>query len=138
MQVSALAEAAASALQTPVTDLHKGSSGSIPPGAAGLPGLQELRGSWSGRLVAVGGGAAAAAPQLEFDLTGSSWKAGPYTCDQVCDIAGQSGITLVVRGRCHLWILHMLSECCSQAAGVPCCSHYLLMVCHADPVTRQR
>ncbi|WIA09845.1 hypothetical protein OEZ85_010059 [Tetradesmus obliquus] len=52
--------------------------------SAGEFSSQELRGSWSGRLTAVGGGpGAAAAPQLEYDLAGSGWRAGPYTLDQL-------------------------------------------------------
>jgi hypothetical protein len=35
-------------------------------------------------VTAVGGGpGAAAAPQLEYDLAGAGWRAGPYTLDQV-------------------------------------------------------
>ncbi|KAF6250262.1 hypothetical protein COO60DRAFT_1706191, partial [Scenedesmus sp. NREL 46B-D3] len=90
--VAALAEAAASAAaataaasgQAAATITSGGSSGSVAPS---LPGLQELRGSWSGRLTAVGGGPgpgpAPAHPRLEYDLRGAAWRAGHYTLDQL-------------------------------------------------------
>ena len=111
-QVAALAEAAAvaaaaaaAAAGQPLPAGNEASS-SATASALSLPGLQELRGSWSGRITAVGGGGAAAAgggagvevlrevlpsgsgssqgvPQVEFDISGSGWRAGPYTLDQV-------------------------------------------------------
>lgn len=88
LQVAALAEAAASAaaVAAATSKPSPSSSSSITAGLPSLPGLQELRGSWSGRLVAVSGGSstgATAAPQLEYDLSGTAWKAGPYTLDKV-------------------------------------------------------
>lgn len=109
-QVAALAEAAAVAAAAaaaasgqPLPAGNEASS-SATANALSLPGLQELRGTWSGRITAVGGGAPAAAAgssggtaavevlrevsggsgsQLDFDINGSGWRAGPYTLDQV-------------------------------------------------------
>jgi hypothetical protein len=117
-QVAALAEAAAVAAAAaaaasgqPLPAGNEASS-SATASALSLPGLQELRGTWSGRVTAVGGGGPAAAaagsaaagsngstaealrevsaagstmgaPQVEFDISGSGWRAGPYTLDQV-------------------------------------------------------
>lgn len=118
-QVAALAEAAAVAAAAaaaasgqPLPAGNEASS-SATASALSLPGLQELRGTWSGRITAVGGGAGAGgssggssgggagfeavrevsgavgssggsgSPQIEFDINGSGWRAGPYTLDQV-------------------------------------------------------
>lgn len=55
------------------------------PGAAApsLPSLRELRGQWSGRVTLAGGGPGQPAPLLEFDLSGSGWRAGPYLLDRL-------------------------------------------------------
>lgn len=126
LQVAALAEAAASAAATAAAAAGQapatiGSSGSA-SAAPSLPGLQELRGSWSGRLTAVGGGpGAAAAPQVEYDLAGSGWRAGPYTLDQVGALqggwAGWEGEACATAMRCNMpgwlgvWFAHNIHAC---------------------------
>ena len=46
-----------------------------------LPGLQDLRGQWSGAIQAYGGGGGATA--VEFNLRGRDWHWGVYELDQV-------------------------------------------------------
>ena len=61
----------------------------VPGGQAGgggtargpLPGLQDLRGQWSGTIQAYGGGGGATA--VEFNLRGRDWHWGAYELDQV-------------------------------------------------------
>ncbi|KAF8055821.1 TIC236 [Scenedesmus sp. PABB004] len=99
-QVAALAEAAAAAAAAAAATSGGAAPAGITGGAAGsslpsLPGLQELRGTWSGKLSAVGGGGAGA--RLEYDLTGGAWRAGPYTLDQLLlrgSADGSEGINL--------------------------------------------
>lgn len=51
----------------------KGSRGSV-------PGLQDLKGSWSGAFQAYGGGGGAA--NTDFDVKGADWQWGNYRMDQ--------------------------------------------------------
>lgn len=46
-----------------------------------VPGLQDLKGSWSGGFQAYGGGGGAA--NTDFDVKGSDWQWGNYRMDQV-------------------------------------------------------
>lgn len=47
-----------------------------------VPGLQDLKGSWSGAFQAYGGGGGAA--NTDFDVKGADWQWGNYRMDQVC------------------------------------------------------
>ena len=44
-----------------------------------LPGLQDVRGQWSGSIQAYGGGSSATS--CDFDLKGQSWQWGSYSLD---------------------------------------------------------
>lgn len=46
-----------------------------------VPGLQDLKGSWSGAFQAYGGGGGAA--NTDFDVKGADWQWGNYRMDQV-------------------------------------------------------
>jgi hypothetical protein len=148
-QVAALAEAAAVAVAAAAAasgqPLPAGNeaSTSATANALSLPGLQELRGTWSGRITAVGDGAAAAAtgsnggraaveaqrevpggvgsgsgsPQLDFDITGSGWRAGPYTLDQVCAAGAVLGLLVIDRYNSCREGCGLLHACAAQ-----CCS----------------
>lgn len=50
-------------------------------GGAGmqLPGLQDIRGQWSGSIQAYGGGSSATS--CDFDMKGQSWQWGTYALD---------------------------------------------------------
>ena len=50
-------------------------------GGAGmqLPGLQDVRGQWSGGIQAYGGGGSATS--CDFDLKGQAWQWGTYALD---------------------------------------------------------
>ena len=58
------------------TSPGKGSSG-----RGSVPGLQDLKGSWSGAFQAYGGGGGAA--NTDFDVKGTDWQWGNYRMDQV-------------------------------------------------------
>lgn len=46
-----------------------------------LPGLQDLKGQWSGGVQAYGGGGGAT--NVDFNVRGQSWQWGDYALDQV-------------------------------------------------------
>ena len=69
------AAAAAAPEGSAETSAGKASRGSV-------PGLQDLKGSWSGAFQAYGGGGGAA--NTDFDVRGSDWQWGNYRMDQVC------------------------------------------------------
>lgn len=69
------------------TAVPEGSAETSPPGKGGssrgnVPGLQDLKGSWSGAFQAYGGGGGAA--NADFDVKGADWQWGNYRMDQVC------------------------------------------------------
>ena len=45
-----------------------------------LPGLQDLKGQWSGSVQAYGGGGGAT--NVDFNVRGQSWQWGDYALDQ--------------------------------------------------------
>ena len=45
-----------------------------------LPGLQDLKGQWSGGVQAYGGGGGAT--NVDFNVRGQSWQWGDYALDQ--------------------------------------------------------
>ncbi len=45
-----------------------------------LPGLQDLKGQWSGGVQAYGGGGGAT--NVDFNVRGQSWQWGEYALDQ--------------------------------------------------------
>lgn len=65
-----------------------------PSSAPALPGLQDLRGQFSGSLQAFG--SSGGATSVEFDLKGNTWKWGDYGLDQVGGIVG--GVCVCRRG----------------------------------------
>lgn len=67
--------ATAAAEGTAETSPGKGSS------RGSVPGLQNLKGSWSGAFQAYGGGGGAA--NTDFDVKGTNWQWGNYSMDQV-------------------------------------------------------
>ena len=69
------AAATAAAEGTAETSPGKGSS------RGSLPGLQDLKGSWSGAFQAYGGGGGAA--NTDFDVKGTDWQWGNYSMEQV-------------------------------------------------------
>lgn len=50
------------------------------PGRSSLPGLQDLKGQWSGGVQAYGGGGGAT--NVDFNVRGQSWQWGDYALDQ--------------------------------------------------------
>ena len=50
-------------------------------GRGNVPGLQDLKGYWSGAFQAYGGGGGAA--NTDFDVKGADWQWGNYRMDQV-------------------------------------------------------
>ena len=46
-----------------------------------LPGLQEIRGQWSGGFQAYGGGGGGGASSCDFDIKGQTWQWGAYALD---------------------------------------------------------
>lgn len=56
-----------------------GGGGNAPRGT--LPGLQDLRGQWSGGVQAYGGGGGAT--NVDFNVRGQDWQWGDYGLDQV-------------------------------------------------------
>ena len=57
--------------------VHSTSTGSQAP----LPGLQDLRGQWSGTFQAYGG--AGGATNVDFNARGRDWRWGDYALDHV-------------------------------------------------------
>ncbi len=55
--------------------------GKGPSARGNVPGLQDLKGSWSGAFQAYGGGGGAA--NADFDVKGADWQWGNYRMDQV-------------------------------------------------------
>ena len=55
--------------------------GKGPSARGNVPGLQDLKGSWSGVFQAYGGGGGAA--NTDFDVKGADWQWGNYRMDQV-------------------------------------------------------
>ena len=55
--------------------------GNGPSARGNVPGLQDLKGSWSGVFQAYGGGGGAA--NTDFDVKGADWQWGNYRMDQV-------------------------------------------------------
>jgi len=55
--------------------------GKGPSARGNVPGLQDLKGSWSGAFQAYGGGGGAA--NTDFDVKGADWQWGNYRMDQV-------------------------------------------------------
>ena len=53
-----------------------------------VPGLQDLKGSWSGAFQAYGGGGGAA--NTDFDVKGTDWQWGNYSMDQVKSVKSQA------------------------------------------------
>eukprot|EP00873_Tetraselmis_striata_P029672 jgi/Tetstr1/449936/TSEL_036990.t1 len=60
----------------------KAREGQSRPGPAGLPGLQDLKGHWSGTVEAVGGSSPDDC-RVAFNLHGERWSGGPYCIDDV-------------------------------------------------------
>ncbi|KAL0030394.1 hypothetical protein WJX79_000988 [Trebouxia sp. C0005] len=58
--------------------------GKGPTARGNVPGLQDLKGSWSGAFQAYGGGGGAA--NTDFDVKGADWQWGNYRMDQVVAI----------------------------------------------------
>ncbi|KAL0047976.1 hypothetical protein WJX82_004829 [Trebouxia sp. C0006] len=59
-------------------------AGKGPSARGNVPGLQDLKGSWSGVFQAYGGGGGAA--NTDFDVKGADWQWGNYRMDQVVAI----------------------------------------------------
>ena len=59
-----------------------------------LPGLQDLKGQWSGGVQAYGGGGGAT--NVDFNVRGQSWQWGDYALDQASPapamLLGSSGM----------------------------------------------
>lgn len=95
-----------------------GWAGSVPRGQGPLPGLQDLKGRWSGSIQAYGGGGGAT--NCEFDVKGEAWQWGDYGMDQVI----ASGVYHSVEGIkleefCLKAGLRLLASC----LGPPACLH---------------
>jgi hypothetical protein len=81
----AASHTAAAAQQQEYQQQHKGSGreaskrGQSPRGV--LPGVQDLRGQWSGGVQAYGGGGGAT--NVDFNVRGQDWQWGDYGLDQV-------------------------------------------------------
>lgn len=75
-------------------------------GAAGLqlPGLQDVRGQWSGSIQAYGGGGGATS--CDFDVKGQTWQWGSYALD-----------ALVANGSYHSEEGVQLQEVCGPRRG---------------------
>ncbi|KAL3160063.1 hypothetical protein ABBQ38_009778 [Trebouxia sp. C0009 RCD-2024] len=86
--VAASGPNAAAATATPEGSTETSPSGKGSSSRGSVPGLQDLKGSWSGAFQAYGGGGGAA--NTDFDVKGADWQWGNYRMDQV-----------VARGSCH-------------------------------------
>ena len=73
---------AAAATAAPEGSAETSPSGKGSSSRGSVPGLQDLKGSWSGAFQAYGGGGGAA--NTDFDVKGADWQWGNYRMDQVC------------------------------------------------------
>lgn len=71
-----------------------------------LPGLQDMRGQWSGSIQAYGGGSSATS--CDFDVKGQSWQWGSYSLDALVangSYHSEEGVQLQeVRGGRMWWL----------------------------------
>lgn len=75
---------------------------STPASNGAMPGLQDLRGQWSGSCQAYGGGGGAT--NVDFNLQGSTWSWGDFRLDQA-----------VAKGSCHSEEGVQIEELCLRA-----------------------
>ncbi len=75
-----------------------------------MPGLQDLRGQWSGSCQAYGGGGGAT--NVDFNLRGNTWSWGDFRLDQA-----------VAKGSCHSEEGVHIEEFCLRAGDAPTAKH---------------
>mgnify|MGYP001810334764 CR=1 FL=1 len=98
----------------PAAGEGKGAGGSgradgTPAPALHLPGLQDIRGQWSGSVQAYGGGSSAAS--CDFDLRGQSWQWGSYGLDGLLAAGSyheEEGVQLQEVGVVAFWQLRLV------------------------------
>lgn len=64
---------------TPRSNAPREPAGPSPSAALHLPGIQDMRGQWSGSVQAYGGGSSATS--CDFDVKGQAWQWGSYALD---------------------------------------------------------
>ena len=89
-----------------------------------LPGLQDLRGQWSGAIQAYGGGGGATA--VEFNLRGRDWHWGVYELDQARSICHHLDSACPCNRPCIRPIQKMLSMATVSAMACVSC----VLVCY--------
>ncbi|KAK9862508.1 hypothetical protein WJX84_009406 [Apatococcus fuscideae] len=93
----------ASATQSSEASTSGGDPGPTAASSNGaMPGLQDLRGQWSGSCQAYGGGGGAT--NVDFNLRGNTWSWGDYRLDQA-----------IARGSCHSEEGVQIEEFCLRA-----------------------
>lgn len=73
------ASAASERAQSGAGEGVRAAAAGAPPAALQLPGLQDVRGQWSGSVQAYGGGGSATS--CDFDIKGQAWQWGSYGLD---------------------------------------------------------
>lgn len=101
------ASAAAERTHSGAGEGARGTSAAAPPAALQLPGLQDVRGQWSGSVQAYGGGSSATS--CDFDVKGQAWQWGSYGLDALVAAGSyhsEEGLQLQeVRGGACCWVV---------------------------------
>ena len=77
-----------------------------------MPGLQDLRGQWSGSCQAYGGGGGAT--NVDFNLRGNTWSWGDFRLDQA-----------IAKGSCHSEEGVQIEEFCLRAGTISLSADFL-------------